>query len=70
MVKLFYTTDISVDLAHLEIFHVTVGKAGIIPCNYQLSMKSNLVKYSDRYLNTDWQFKMFKRGKPMNMMLV
>ena len=31
MVKLFYTTYISVDLAHHEIFHAKVGKGGIIP---------------------------------------
>ena len=24
---------------------------------------------SDRYFNTDWQFEMFKRGKPMDMIL-
>ena len=24
----------------------------------------------DRYFNTDWQFEMFKRGKPMDMVLV
>ena len=29
MVKLFYTTYISVDLAHHEIFHSKVGKGGI-----------------------------------------
>ena len=29
MVLLFYTTYISVDLAHHEIFHATVGKSGI-----------------------------------------
>ena len=29
MVFLFYTTYISVDLAHLEIFHAKVGKGGI-----------------------------------------
>ena len=30
MVLLFYTTYISVDLAHHEIFHAKVGKGGII----------------------------------------
>ena len=30
MVKLFYTTYISVDLAHHEIFCAKVGKGGII----------------------------------------
>ena len=30
MVELFYTTYISVDLAHHEIFHAKVGKGGII----------------------------------------
>ena len=29
MVKLFYTTYISVDLAHHEIFHAKFGKGGI-----------------------------------------
>ena len=29
MVYLFYTTYISVDLAHYEIFHAKVGKSGI-----------------------------------------
>ena len=29
MVKLFYTTYTSVDLAHHEIFHAKVGKGGI-----------------------------------------
>ena len=32
MVKLFYTTYISVDLAHYEIFHAKVGKCGISYC--------------------------------------
>ena len=26
--------------------------------------------YNDRYSNTDWQFEMLKRGKPMDMILV
>ena len=30
MVYLFYTTYISVDLAHHEIFHAKVGKGGIM----------------------------------------
>ena len=29
MVKLFYVTYISVDIAHHEIFHAKVGKGGI-----------------------------------------
>ena len=29
MAYLFYTTHISVDLAHLKIFHAEVGKGGI-----------------------------------------
>ena len=29
MVLLFYTTYISVDLAHQEIFHAKIGKGGI-----------------------------------------
>ena len=34
MVKLFYTTYISVDLAHHEIFHAKVGKGGIKCIHY------------------------------------
>ena len=30
MVQLFYTTSISVDLAHHKIFHAKDGKGGII----------------------------------------
>ena len=30
----------------------------------------NNLPYSDRYFNTDWQFEMLKRGKPMDMILV
>ena len=30
MVYLFYTTNISVDLAHHEIVHAKIGKGGII----------------------------------------
>ena len=33
------------------------------------SLKNNL-SYSDRYFNTDKQIEMFKRGKPMDMILV
>ena len=33
MVKLFYTTCISVDLAHHEIFCAKVGKGGIMTLN-------------------------------------
>ena len=56
----------------------------IQPCNYQLSkiivheikfgdschVNINNLPYSDRYFNTNWQFEMFKRGKPMGMILV
>ena len=31
MVKLFYTTNISVDLAHHEIFRAKIGRGGIMP---------------------------------------
>ena len=51
-----------------------------LPCNYQLSKSivheikfgdnKNNLPYSDRYFNTDWQFEMFKRGKPLDMILV
>ena len=53
----------------------------ILPCNYQLSISIvheikfgdidschviiNNLPYSDRYFDTDWQFEMLKRGKPM-----
>ena len=37
MVLLFYTTYISVDLAHREIFRAKVGKGGIKSCNLPLS---------------------------------
>ena len=49
-------------------------------CNYQLSKSIvheirfgdniNNLPYSDRYFRTDWQFEMFKRGNPMDMILV
>ena len=52
----------------------------LLPCNYQLSEsivhKSELgdisvvLIYSDRYFNTDWQFEMVKRAKPVDMILV
>ena len=52
----------------------------LLPCNYQLgksivngySCHVNIdnLPYSDRYFNTDWQLEMFKRGKPMDMILV
>ena len=35
MVLLFYTTYISVDLAHHKIFRAKVGKGGIIAYNLQ-----------------------------------
>ena len=34
MVKLFYTTYISVDLAYHEIFRAKVGQGGIKSCKY------------------------------------
>ena len=48
MVYLFYTTYISVDLAHHEIFHAKVGKGGII-C-FISSLASKLV-YFNPYQN-------------------
>ena len=44
-------------------------------CNYQVSKSIvHEIKfgdiYSDRYFNTDWQFEMFKRVKPMDMIHV
>ena len=30
----------------------------------------NNLPYSDKYFNTDWHFEMFKKGKPMDMILV
>ena len=43
MVYLFYTTYISVDLAHHEIFRVKVGKGGIKRINHKQEAR---VKYS------------------------
>ena len=40
MVKLFYTTYISVDLAHNEIFCANVGKGGIKIERYTISWKA------------------------------
>ena len=56
------------------------------PRNYQLSkiivheikfgdiavmnVNINHLPYSDMYFNTDWQFEIIKRGKPMDMLLV
>ena len=34
MVLLFYTTNISVDIAHYEIFHAKVGKGGVKDFNF------------------------------------
>ena len=54
----------------------------LLPCNYQLSKNivheikcgDNINNFaiccSDRYFSTDWQFEMFKRGNPMDMILV
>ena len=57
----------------------------LLPCNHQLSKSIvheikfgdyscrgniNYLPYSDRYFDTDWQFEMFKRRKPMDMILV
>ena len=57
----------------------------IQPCNYQVSksivnkiefddnschLNINNLPYSARYFITDWQFAMFKRGNPMDMILV
>ena len=38
MVYLFYTTYISVDLAHREIFRAKVGKGGIKQCFQSITM--------------------------------
>ena len=49
------------------------------PCNCQLSKSivheifgdiAVMKIYSERYFDTDWQFEMFKRGKPMDMILL
>ena len=37
MALLFYTTYISVDLAHHEMFHAKVGKGGIMDVNGNIS---------------------------------
>ena len=50
MIKLIYTTYISVDIAHHEIFRAKVGKGGIMLCKLSLfgpmefSIKFNTVK--------------------------
>ena len=43
MALLFYTTNISVDLAHHEIFCAKVGKGGIIADIYSMHIKLNLL---------------------------
>ena len=40
MVELFHTTYISIDLAHLEIFHANVGKDGIRYVDYSVRFRS------------------------------
>ena len=51
MVQLFYTTYISVDLAHHEIFRAKVGKGGINPDKAQqnagLHLEQNFLWQSD-----------------------
>ena len=39
MVELFYTTYISVDLAHHEVFHAKVGKGGINCANFPIMQR-------------------------------
>ena len=56
------------------------GRNILLPCNYQLSkiivhgyschVNINNLPYSDRYFDADRQLEMFKRGKPMDMILV
>ena len=54
--------------------HVTTSLAKSRFTKSKLVIKNhvnvNNLPYSDRYFNTDWQFEMFKRGKPMDMILV
>ena len=69
----------------ISTFVIRLLQGIILPCNYQLSKSIvheikfddnschvNIKKlpYSGRYFNTDWQFEMFKRGRPMDMVLV
>ena len=42
MVWLFYTTNISVDLAHHEIFHVKDGKGGIKCIGFIVNIRVNM----------------------------
>ena len=50
MVKLFYTTFISVDLAHQVIFHAKVGKGGIM-CDITVkSIASSSLSYQTNSL--------------------
>ena len=46
MVKLFYTTYISVDLAHQVIFHAKVGKGGINIVILAIVCVFNFIAYS------------------------
>ena len=47
MVKLFYTTYISVDLAHHEICRVKVGKGGINPVSQYIPFTSSVASSSE-----------------------
>ena len=49
MVLLFYTTYISVDLAYHELFHVKVGKSGIMILSEELIGWSPEVNGDRRY---------------------
>ena len=49
MVQLFYTTYISVDLAHHNIFGVKVGKGGIKYCSMRRSVKTIVLSKMHSY---------------------
>ena len=64
MVQLFYTTYISVDLAHHNIFGVKVGKGGIKYCSMRRSVKTTCTcvhsllvsqHYNDTTSDQRWQ---------------
>ena len=50
------------------------GKQRGSSCNqiwrYSCHVNINNLPDSDMFFNTDWQFEIFKRGKPMDMILV
>ena len=60
----------------MNIKYLLMHNANCMLVQYQLladtmpNANLNNLPYSDRYFNTEWQFDMFKRGKPIGMILV